>query len=80
MKKRVVNTLYYIFFISAILLFLYRMYLRSNNHTEEAERVQWVIVGLLLAGLICRFMPRLFPKWFHDKPTREEAEKEVHNE
>jgi hypothetical protein len=56
------------------------MYLRSNNHIEEAEKVQWAILGLLLAGLICRFMPKFFPKWFHDKPIREETEKQIHNE
>jgi hypothetical protein len=78
MRKRIADILYYIFFIAVILLLLFRTYLRSNRRIEEADTVQWIAIGLLLAALICRFIDRLFPKWFHNKPSREEIEERVH--
>jgi hypothetical protein len=80
MKKAIIETFYYICFIAAILLELYRMYLRSNSHLEDAAAIQWVVIGLLVAAVICRFIPTLFPKWIHSKPIDEEIEKHVHNE
>jgi hypothetical protein len=79
MRKKVIRALYFIFFAAAILLLIYRMYLRNNNRTEEAETMKWIALGLLLAALLCRFIPRLFPKWLDDKAARE-IENKVHND
>jgi hypothetical protein len=79
MKKNIVSALYYIFFVAALVLVIYRIYLRNNNRNDEAETVQWVALGLLVAALICRWIPRIFKKSFTDKPT-EEIEKQVHGE
>jgi hypothetical protein len=80
MRKKITETLYYIFFIAAILLVLFRLYLKSNNRDDEAETVQWVTFGLLLAAVICRFIDKVFPKWFDNKPAREEIEERVHGD
>jgi len=79
MGKKVISALYFIFFAAAILLLIYRMYLRNNNRTEEADTMKWIALGLLLATLLCRFIPRLFPKSLDDKAARE-IENKVHNE
>ena len=80
MRKKVAEILYYVFFVAVIFLVIFRIYLKSNNRTEEAETVQWVAIGLLVAALICKFIDRLFPKWLHNKPTREEIEERVHGD
>jgi amino acid transporter len=80
MKKTVLSGLYFIFFVAALALIIYRIYLRNHNRSEEAETVQWIALGLLVAALICRFIPKIFPKVFADKPTGEEIEKQVHGE
>jgi len=79
MRKKVISALYFIFFVDAILLLIYRMYLRNNNRNEEAETMKWIALGLLLAALLCRLIPRLFPKGLGDKAARE-IENKVHNE
>jgi hypothetical protein len=80
MKKTIVSTLYYIFFVAALVLVIYRLYLRNNNRNEEAVTIQWLAIGMLIAALICRLVQRFFPKWFDSKPTREELEQKVHGE
>jgi len=80
MKKRVLSGLSFIFFVAALALIIYRIYLRNHNRSEEAETMQWIALGLLVAALICRWLPRILPKQFGDKPTREEIEKQVHGE
>ena len=80
MKRSVVRALGFIFFGAALLLLLFKIYLRNNNRNEDAETVQWIALGLLLASLICRFINKLFPKWFDNKLTREEIENRVHND
>ena len=68
------DTLYYVFFIAVIILFLFRLYLKSNHRVEEAETAQWVAIGLLVAAIICKFIDRLFPKWFYNKPSGEDID------
>lgn len=80
MKKTIITALYYIFFAAAIVLVIYRIYLRNNNRNDEASTVQWLAIGMLGAALICRLIQRFFPKWFDNKPTREDIEQGVHGE
>ena len=80
MKKNLLSILYFIFFATALALIIYRIYLRNNNRSEEVETIQWMALGLLAAALICRSLPKILPKWFGHKPTREEIEKQVHGE
>jgi hypothetical protein len=74
MKKTIVTTLYYLFFVAALVLVIYRIYLRNNNRNDEAVTVQWLAIGMLVAALVCRLLQRFFPKWFDDKSTKEEIE------
>lgn len=78
--KKTVNVLYYIFFISAIVLIGFKIYLRNNNRLEEVETVEWLALSMVIGALICRLIIRFFPKWFNNKPAREEIEKQVHGE
>ena len=80
MVKGIPKILYLIFFAAALVLIIFKIYLRSQNRNEEAETAQWIALGLLLAALLCRFLPKLFPKGFGNKPTREEIEKNVHSD
>ena len=68
------NILYFALFVAALALIIYRIWLRNHNRNEEATTVQWIALGLLVAALICRFIPRIFPKAFADKPTGEEID------
>lgn len=66
MRKSVLATLYFIFFGAAVLLVIYRMYLRNNSRTGQAETVQWIALALLIAALVCRLLPRVAPGWVKD--------------
>ena len=77
MVKRIPKVLYFIFFAAAVILIIYKFYLRNQNRNEEAQTAQWIALGLLLAALLCRFLPKIFPKKFGDKPAREEMEQNV---
>jgi hypothetical protein len=80
MKKGMPRILYYVFFVAALILIIYRIYLKKHDRNEEAETAQWIALGLLVAALIARWLPRILPRQFGDKPTREEIEKQVHGE
>jgi len=79
MKKNIVSGLYFVFFLGALVLIIYKIYLQKNNRNDEAETIQWLALGSLLAALICRFIPRIFKKAFADK-AGEAIEKQVHEE
>lgn len=75
MSKRVANLVYYILLGAAILLVLVRWWLASNNRLEEAALLRYIIFGMLFAAVLFRLGQRFFPRWFDNRPTREELEK-----
>jgi hypothetical protein len=81
MSKRIISTLYYICFIAALFLIIYRWYLRSVNRNGEAETIQWTALALLLVAFICRFVPKIFSgRTKHDGSTSENTGGQIHNE
>lgn len=80
MRKRILSILYYMCFVAALLLILYRMYLRSNNRNEESETIQWIALVLVIVALICRLIPRIFPTLLNDESTGKKTEVQTHNE
>lgn len=74
MYKRTADILFYIFFTVAVLLALWRWYLTSNGDHETAAIVRYVILGLVIGAFIFRIGQRLFPRWFKERPTREELD------
>jgi TRAP-type C4-dicarboxylate transport system permease small subunit len=80
MKKRIITTLYFIFFAAAVALVIYRLYLRNNNRIEEAQTVQFWAIASLIAALFCRLALRFFPKWFENKQTAEHTDQTIHRD
>jgi len=80
MKKSTLNILYYLLFVAALVMILYKLYLRNHRRFEEEQTAAWIAFGILIAALICRLIIRFFPKWFTDKTTSEEIDKQVHGE
>ena len=80
MKKRIVTTLYFIFFAAAVALVIYRMYLKNHNRIDEALTVQTMAIAMLVAALFCRMALRFFPKWFDEKQTAEQTGQTIHRD
>jgi hypothetical protein len=72
MRKKIINTLFYLLLAAGIFFAMYKIYLRNNNRNDEADIVQWIAIGALLAALLCRYLPRIFPKWFINRSTSDE--------
>jgi len=64
MNTRILNILYYIFWIAALIAVIYRLYLRSNHRNDEATTMVYVAIGLLVAAVLCRYLPKIFPGAF----------------
>jgi hypothetical protein len=77
MKNRTPGLLYYIFFFVALILVIYRIYLRNNNRDQEAQTVLWIALGFLLLAGIYRYLPKIFPKKFGHWEEKNEDEKNV---
>ena len=75
MNKRVANLIYYVLLGAALLLVFLRWWLASNNRLEEATLLRYIIFGMLIAAVLFRLGQRFFPRWFDNRPTREELEK-----
>jgi hypothetical protein len=61
-------------------LLIYKIYLRSNNRNEEAGTIQWIAISLLFGAIVIRFLPRIFPAWFGNDPSKQGDEKNGHKE
>jgi hypothetical protein len=80
MSKRIISTLYYICFVAALLLIIYRWYLHSVNRKEEGETIQWIALALLIVAFICRIIPKIFSGRVKHGSASENAEGQIHNE
>lgn len=61
--------------ISFLLVVVVRFVLRRNGIEDAADVLTWVASGLVLGAIIIRMIDKFWPKWFNNKPTREELER-----
>lgn len=60
---------------SFLLVIIVRFVLRRKGMVDAADVLTWVSSGLVLGAIIIRLIDKFLPKWFHNKPTREELER-----
>jgi hypothetical protein len=77
MRKVYADIIFYVLFFGALFIMLIKEYLKNNNGNETVQILNYVVIGLMLGALIVRIVEKVFPKWFNNKPTREEIEEKM---
>lgn len=75
MKKNIADILYLVFLVTAVVLFIYKIYLTKRGITNDIELIDSLMYGFLLASFIVRISMRYFPGWYKNKPSREEMDR-----
>ena len=74
MKNKSVKLIGEILLFSFLIIVIVRFFVERNGNREVADTLFWITIGLSVAIIIFRLFYWLAPKWFGNKPTREELE------
>jgi hypothetical protein len=60
--------------VSFTILSICRLVFKKNGNEDMTEIINWSIFGIALSLVILKIIDHFFPKWFSNRPSREELE------
>ena len=73
-KSKKAKIIFEVLWVTVALVVIARMTFKIKKEEYVYEILSWAMLGFVVAMILLKIFDHFFPKWFKDRPTREELE------